>query len=134
MKRQTLTRQILNRRRFLSRATLIVSANLLPLPGYATGPYGPLLETISDPMEARRIGVTFLEQSDLGHDAAAVHRIISEKFGPLALLQDRQPEDCKALIAAQVQRDFDSGDCVKVDGWVLSKTEAMLFALAALHV
>jgi hypothetical protein len=35
-------------------------------------------------------------------------------------------------IRSQVRRDFESGNCVQIDGWVLSRTEARACALATL--
>ena len=35
-------------------------------------------------------------------------------------------------IRSQVRRDFESGNCVRIDGWVLSRTEARACALATL--
>jgi hypothetical protein len=40
-------------------------------------------------------------------------------------------DDLRALVAARVREDFDAGDTVQVDGWILSCTEARLCALAS---
>jgi hypothetical protein len=40
-------------------------------------------------------------------------------------------DDLRGLIAARVREDFDSGQTVRVDGWLLSCTEARLCALAS---
>ena len=123
----------MNRRRFLHRVTFAASASLLPWKGYAAGPYEPLLKTITDPLSARQIGMTYLAEATLGQETAKIHAALSEKFGPISSLPKLRPEEIKALIATRIQQDFDCNDCVWVDGWLLSRSEAMLFALAALH-
>jgi hypothetical protein len=40
-------------------------------------------------------------------------------------------DDLRALVAARVREDFESGETVQVDGWILSCTEARLCALAS---
>jgi hypothetical protein len=40
-------------------------------------------------------------------------------------------DDLRALVAARVREDFEAGDTVQVDGWILSCTEARLCALAS---
>jgi len=35
-------------------------------------------------------------------------------------------------VRSQIRRDFESGNCVRIDGWVLSRTEARVCALATL--
>ena len=47
-------------------------------------------------------------------------------------LQSVGAERIRALAGEQVQRDFALGRTVEIDGWVLSRTEARLCALAAL--
>jgi hypothetical protein len=47
-------------------------------------------------------------------------------------LQSLGPERIRALVGAQVQRDFALARTVEIDGWVLSRTEARLCALCAL--
>jgi hypothetical protein len=48
-----------------------------------------------------------------------------------AMLAAASDDDLRALVAARVREDFDSGDTVQVDGWILSCTEARLCALAS---
>jgi hypothetical protein len=41
-------------------------------------------------------------------------------------------DDLRAAVAVRVREDFEAGDTVQVDGWILSCTEARLCALAAI--
>jgi hypothetical protein len=120
----------MNRRHFLQHTALGLSAGFLALPAYAEGPYAPLLDGIAAPETARRIGAAMLRQGVFGQ-TDDVLRAIAEKLDPL--VSGGAARHCKSVIADQIREDFDRNDCVKVDGWVLSKTEAALFALAALH-
>ena len=47
-------------------------------------------------------------------------------------VQSLGPERIRALVGAQVERDFALAQTVEIDGWVLSRTEARLCALTAL--
>jgi hypothetical protein len=46
-------------------------------------------------------------------------------------LDGASDDDLRALVAARVREDFEAGDTVQVDGWILSCTEARLCALAS---
>jgi hypothetical protein len=45
---------------------------------------------------------------------------------------DTEIDTIHELIRSQIRRDFESGNCVRIDGWVLSRTEARLCAMATL--
>jgi hypothetical protein len=42
------------------------------------------------------------------------------------------PSRLAAALRAQIRRDFARGEIVAIDGWLLSRTEARLYALAAI--
>jgi hypothetical protein len=51
---------------------------------------------------------------------------------PAAMLEAIGAYHSPARLRAQIRRDFATGDMVEVGGWLLSATEARLYALAAL--
>jgi len=51
---------------------------------------------------------------------------------PAAMLDAIAVHRSPARLRAQIRRDFATGDMVEVGGWLLSATEARLYALAAL--
>jgi hypothetical protein len=57
--------------------------------------------------------------------------VLADLPGDAAALAAASDDDLRALVAARVREDFDSGDTVRVDGWILSCTEARLCALAS---
>jgi hypothetical protein len=57
--------------------------------------------------------------------------VLADLPGDAATLAAASDHDLRALVAARVREDFDSGDTVQVDGWILSCTEARLCALAS---
>jgi hypothetical protein len=47
-------------------------------------------------------------------------------------IRDASDEDLRQLLAASIRSDFEDDRIVEVDGWVLSPTEARLYALTTL--
>jgi hypothetical protein len=118
-------------RRTLLRSGLIAALALLagplaPRRAAAAGPAARLVGIFREPASARAIGRAYLRQAPEEADAARL----------LALIH---PGDCAALSASELRRavaarqraDFAAGRTVLLDGWVLSRTEARLCALAA---
>lgn len=91
-----------------------------------------LLSLLKDPRKARAIGRAYLKTLPDGpitaeQLAAAIlpdHRLDDPGLGAAAALGPQ--------VLTRIRRDFSEGAVVVVDGWVLSVTEARLYALAAL--
>jgi hypothetical protein len=93
-----------------------------------------LLAAFSRPESAAAVGRAYLS----GHPADAdeirlaadlADALRSRGCDPLTA----PPARLRAAIADQIRADFASGQVVSVEGWVLSRSEARLCALAALH-
>jgi hypothetical protein len=125
---------------FVSLAAMLAGV-LLPSLGPATGqmpvsPAGGLLKIlVPDIAAASRLGRAYLTAHPAELD---LQRLIDGVLGSLRLpggadAIDSTPE---AVLIARVRRfvidDYLAGRVVDVDGWVLSITEARLYALAAL--
>ena len=84
-----------------------------------------LLAALSDPAAAARIGQRLaLKESD------TAARLFVE-LGPAAPAMSVQT--LRAGLAQQMARDYATARTVKLDGWLLTMTEARLCALAARH-
>lgn len=61
-------------------------------------------------------------------------RVLGESLDFLAKydLKNISDQDAMSLYAERISQDFESGDVVNLEGWILSKTEARVFALLAL--
>ena len=120
----------LGRRAFLR---AIAWGALLPLTG-AAGARGEessafeaaLLALLSDPSGAARIGRVYLA----GQPEEARRELLARRLcdalgeGPRSTLRER--------MARCARRDFTRGDTVQLSGWLVSRSEARLCALAAL--
>jgi hypothetical protein len=127
----------MKRRIFLGRVIGILSAIVLPAffkPARAFWTEAKLVDLFEDPAAARAIGEAYLFQSATGLTAPAVLSLLSEKLGPLLRRRKQTREEIGAIVTDRIRLDFAQGDCVKLDGWVLSRTEVNLCALAALRL
>ena len=80
----------------------------------------------SDRESARAVGRVYLEATP----AEASLATLLERLDCEALSRD--PGDARAELRARHRRDFREGRTVTLDGWLLSRTEARLCAVAAL--
>ena len=64
-------------------------------------------------------------------DERSVTRLVNQLTADLDLSQSRAPAEIRAAISVRVRRDFVEGRTVAVHGWILSRTEARVSALAA---
>ena len=92
-----------------------------------------LLSALGRPESAAVVGRRYLA----GHPGEADRRRLAESLDLDLRRQDCDPAQAdparlRAGITRQVRADFAHGRVVRVDGWVLSVTEARLCALAAL--
>ena len=91
-----------------------------------------LLSVLEQPASAYTIGSAFLES--LPPDARVADRLVNAIVCAVGCdsVTIRSTETLRKQISIQVRRDFAEGAVVIVAGWVLSETEAQLYALAAL--
>lgn len=80
---------------------------------------------VADPDTARRLGRAYLAA---GADPARLQDLLEALASAVA----RGPALVRALLDARRRESFLAADVVIVDGWVLARTEAALFALIAL--
>ena len=83
--------------------------------GFTTPPDG-LQKLFGDEMQIRRLGVAYLATCPEENKIETLQRVCAE-------VQD------VSLTSAAIQYDFECGNVVAVDGWVLSRTEARHCAL-----
>jgi hypothetical protein len=72
-----------------------------------------------------------------GHCAAEAPLVLIRSIlGPISIgaASSMAPRSLRRIVVRQIQRDFVSNDTVCVDGWILSRMEARLYALARSHV
>lgn len=87
-----------------------------------------ILSMLKRPADAARIGRQVLRYNpELGDNEVALQHI------KVVQNKRRISETPKESVFRQVRRDFEAGDVVTVDGWILSRTEACLYVLAAQH-
>ena len=106
----------------------LAAALIMPLPVWP-GPSRPalrLLAGLARPDHARAIGASWLAGLPRRPPAAELAGQIEE-----ALAASSRP-GLRAALAEAVTADFAARRMVSVDGWRLARTEARLFALAAL--
>jgi len=92
-----------------------------------------LVAVLGRPASAAVVGRAYLA----GHPAEAKRDWLAERLGADLRCQDCDPARSDAArlragLARQLRADFGQSRVVRVDGWVLSLTEARLCALAAL--
>jgi hypothetical protein len=75
-----------------------------------------------------RVGEAYLRSLPVGFDEHAQDASVPEVAGRTGAAAFDQLDD----LAAAVTRDFEQGDVVRVDGWLLSANEARVAALVAL--
>ena len=89
-----------------------------------------LLQLFRSPVSAAAIGRAYLQESPQDGDEPRLLRLICSPGRRWRTANTRQ---LRVLIAQQQVEDFKQGRLVRVDGWMLSETEARLCALAALR-
>jgi hypothetical protein len=99
----------------------------------ATPAEARLLAVLARPDSAAAVGRAYLA----GHPAEADRARLAAGLAEAARCQDCDPaqapaERLRAALARPIRADFAAARVVRVDGWVLSATEARLCALAAL--
>jgi hypothetical protein len=136
------TRRVdITRRRFLASVTAIAASALVveTQPWRALVAFAPvslaerLAGLIAHRDSARAVGRAYLdgvpEESSVSR---LVDRIAADLPEGRRTVRDASEADLRQLLAASIRSDFEQDRIVEVDGWVLSPTEARLYALTAL--
>lgn len=91
-----------------------------------------LMGLFAHPESARVLGMRYLETT--GKDASASRRLerLSRRLSVQLSIQKLDDEELRARLLSSIRSDFESGRVVDLDGWVISSTEADLYAIAAL--
>lgn len=79
---------------------------------------------------ARKIGEAYLEHMRADRDPDSIRAAASSSLGVIAAARTRQT--AQTALARAVRSDFREGRTIELHGWVLSRTEAELCALALL--
>jgi hypothetical protein len=129
-----------SRRRFLLGAcAAAVPVALAPLKPWraiveATGgrtPAARLAGLLAHRNSARSLGRAALGALPGATTAPALAAAVLGDLPAGTRLADTSDDDLRSLVATRVREDFDAGQTVQVDGWILSCTEARLCALAS---
>ena len=90
------------------------------------------LATINDTDTITALGQAYLEQVDGENTAALLIDTLMVKPDGGAIPPTTNNVALQRLMAKKIQHDFDNGETVVVNGWVLSRTEARQCALFSL--
>ena len=109
------------------------SAGLLPLLGACSDgseaqPPDSLLDVFADPASLQGIGRLYLERFP---DEADEKVLLQALLTGLEVLPDSR-SDLRDHLRSRIEADFERGDVFALRGWVLSRTEGRLWALASL--
>ena len=119
----------------------VAASGVLSLPSWFTSAPpmlapGPIdfrvavLEAIADPGDAVFIGRSFIE--DLGElgEPQALEALVRERLG-IGEGGASSAAGVRDLVRGRIDADLDAGDIVLLDGWLVSLTEAIVFAYLA---
>ena len=131
----------ISRRRFLASAAAIGASALVvkTQPWKALVAFVPvsvaerLAGLIAHRDSARVVGRAYLDEVPAESSVSRlVDRIVADLPEGRRSLRDASDADLRQLLAASIRADFEHDRIVEVEGWVLSPTEARLYALTAL--
>jgi len=116
----------------LSYVGLFMGARALNAPYKFAPAHLTLLALLENPRNAYKIGLAYL--SILSPDERSAGYLVKKTFNSLSLSTQTPPRPrmIGRLVNDQIRREFAEGAVVTVDRWILSVTEARLYALAAL--
>jgi hypothetical protein len=86
---------------------------------------------VIDRVRARRLGQRYLAQVPLEREPAVLARLIDAALKDRAAAGIANRARLADALEAQIRAEFGAGQIVRVDGWVLARTEARLCALCA---
>jgi len=123
------------RRRFFALAAIAIGSTVgLIVRGFArlrstADVARDLARLAGDPASARVLGLIYLDSAAGRADAEYLDEIV---VGNLSGARAADPQRLRELVGARIRRDWADGDTVRLDGWVLARTEVRLCALVAL--
>ncbi len=132
------TRDLTRRRFLLLAAALGAGAAASPVlrgawsDGRPASHAARLLDCFGDLESARAVGSACLEVLNDERSTTTLLQAIERELGGEAVYQETAYR-LRTRITDMVRRDFEALDIVRVRGWVLSRNEARLYALAALE-
>lgn len=77
----------------------------------------------------RRLGRLYLDRAEKGATEEELVALLEERV-PELRAADRSPAQIRRSLDAAIRADFARGDTVRMEGWLLSRTELRLAALA----
>ena len=129
------------RREFLSRLAAWGCLAVLPAPAFARAAVpeeaARWMPAVDRSAAARAVGRRCID-AGAAEDTPSVlaGRLLEavDRHGGTAEAMPATPESLRAALDRVLRAEFRGGDVVRVDGWVLSRTEARAYALAAVIV
>ena len=122
MKRRTFVQNVLAASVF---SGIPGSFRLSPNPPEAILYMPEIMHLFDDPTEVIEIGKSYLSLNPAHADELVLIEQIKGRF-------NYQPSSIEANLAKQVIKDFADGDTIRLNGWILSQTEAQQCALYSL--
>lgn len=93
-----------------------------------------LSRTIGDPAAAKRFGDAYLlaypDEAGIDPLVDQIDAVLIKGYGQG--LDSADPKLLAEQLAAQIKDEYRRGEAIQVDGWILSRSEARLYALIAL--
>lgn len=92
-----------------------------------------LVSALSSTESAAELGRAYMETVPFDRSVdVLVERIVAVVPGGYTSVREGDERELKTLLEHEFKEDFRGGNVVIVDGWILSRTEARLYALAAI--
>ncbi len=85
-----------------------------------------LIDILEHPSDVKAIGEAFLHQHPMYRNKTFLHDIISRRIG------SRNNKNLRWVISQKVKEDFEIGNTMQLNGWILSRLEAQQCALFSL--
>jgi|APTNR8051073442_1049403.scaffolds.fasta_scaffold43140_2 hypothetical protein len=94
-----------------------------------------LVSAVGNRESAAVIGRTFLRTCPAEADANRLERFLLARAADRRFYPDGdRPDDVRRCLSMMFRDDFATGNIVYVDGWILARSEARLYALCALDL
>lgn len=92
----------------------------------------PSSQLVRDEINARTIGEIYIKELRPEVSSDALRQSILAELGTYLPQRWHDVNAVRADLRAEIRRDFARGDCIILDGWILSKTEVHICALTTL--
>lgn len=127
------------RRRVLRLSLLGFAACSAPIFGWSLADEVPdrsdvwLMELVSNNAGAARLGADYLKQFPNEAEPKVLSRLVGRALSK-ASFSPQSFTSFKSAIASTIRNEYRADRIVRVDGWLLSSTEARLYALSSLRI